>query len=162
MCYSGFYLFILSGSEGRWKKFEVKFRKGFQKKKTPPTPPPSATDQTKKRASVEEGELAVGVTPGFLSSICCSHFTVTAIYLYSAVMFGISSRGSGGWRGAAIVFLGTRWEPTCQRLPAPFCRSVLFIADKHSLVGSSRDRGGAAAAAGEALVIRVRSRRRVD
>lgn len=66
--------------------------KRFQNKSAHPQ------QQTKqKRASVEEGDLSVGVTPtgrgGFLSSICCSHFTVTTAYLYSTVMFGISLEG---------------------------------------------------------------------
>lgn len=34
MCYSGFYLFILSGSEGRWRRFKVKPGRGFQKEKS--------------------------------------------------------------------------------------------------------------------------------
>lgn len=42
----------------------------------------------------------------------------------------------------SLAALGARWEQECQRLPAPFSRSVLFIADKYSLVSSSRDRGG--------------------
>lgn len=50
-------------------------------------------------------DLDLGVTPlgrgGFLSSLRCSHFTLTAVYLYSAVMFGISLEAGA----PAIVFL---------------------------------------------------------
>lgn len=156
MCYSGFYLFILSGSEGRLKK-RSQTPKGFQNKSTHPQ------RQTKqKTVSGEEGDLAVGVTPlgrgGFLSSICCSHFTVTTVYLYNAVMFGISLEGEP--QPLFSLERGGNQRVSVCRLR--FLDQFLIIADKHSLVSSSRNRGGGGAG-GDALVIRMPScRRRVD
>lgn len=74
-------------------------------------------------------------------------------------MFGISSGGGGGGSPSHCFPLDAVGTYVLASASAPFSRSVLFIADKHSLVSSSRDRGGGG---GEALVIRVRSRRRVD
>lgn len=156
MCYSGFYLFILSGDEGKWKKFKVKPQRDFKIKACNPSDRPK---KKKKKGQVGGERPCCRCDPTGEGRLPILYLLLS---LYSHDRLFIQRCNVWHFLGGgvpAIVCLGTQWEPTCQRLPAPFSRSVLFIADKHSLVSSSRDGGGGG---GDALVIRVRSRRRID
>lgn len=72
-------------------------------------------------------------------------YRVTTVYLYSAVMFGISFVGgslSHCFPWLPFDGLSAPWEWKCQRLVAPLSRLVLFIADKHSLISFRDGVGG--------------------